>query len=127
MSRRSARGQTMVEFALVAPLFVLVLIGIINAGYAIYAYNTVANAARVAARVAIVNQSTADIEAEARRLTVALDSAAVTVQQVPCAEIGCQYSVTVAFDFEPIAPLIGDLFNPTISSTAVMPVESVNP
>lgn len=125
--RRAQRGQTLVEFALVAPLFFLLVIGIINVGYAIYAYNTVANAARVATRTAIVNQSAADVEAEARRLTVALGDDLITVTQGACATLGCSYSVTVEYDFQPVAPLIANLFDPTISSTAVMPIESVNP
>ena len=37
------------------------------------------------------------------------------------------FSVTVTFDYTPSTPLIGDLFNPTLSSTAVMPVEYENP
>ena len=127
MIRDRPRGQTLVEFALVVPLFVLIVVGLFNVGYGIYAYNTVANAARTAARVAVVNQSAADVEAEARRQTVALNDDRVTVTQAGCADLGCPYSVTVTYDFEPIAPLIGDLFDPTISSTAVMSVESENP
>lgn len=126
-SFRSRRGQTLVEFALVLPLFVLIVVGLFNVGYGIYAYNTVANAARSAARVAVVNQSAGAVEGEARRQTVALSEARVSVTQAACNTLGCPYGVTVTYDFEPIAPLIGDLFNPTISSTAVMSVESENP
>ncbi len=51
-------GQALVEFALVFPLFVLLVFGVLDAGRAILLYNTVASAARDAARVAIVNQAT---------------------------------------------------------------------
>jgi Flp pilus assembly protein TadG len=54
--RRGAPGQGLVEFALVFPLIILLLMGIFDLGRAIYAYNTVANAARQGARVAAVNQ-----------------------------------------------------------------------
>ncbi len=57
--KRSSRGQALVEFALVLPLFLLLIFGIVDAGRLIFTYNTVANSARDAARVAIVNQSTA--------------------------------------------------------------------
>lgn len=131
MSGRGAapghRGQSLVEFALVAPIFFLLLIGLFDAGYAIYSYNTVANAAREAVRVAIVNPAPDDVEAEARRAAVSLGASRVTVDQVPCNELGCSYSVTVTYDYEPATPLIGRLFNPTIASTAVMPVENENP
>ncbi len=51
-------GQSLVEFALVFPLFVLLAFGVIDAGRAVVTYNTVANAARDGARVAIVDQAT---------------------------------------------------------------------
>ena len=54
--RRSERGQGLVEFALVFPVFILLLFGILDLGRAVYAYNTIGDAAREGARVAIVNQ-----------------------------------------------------------------------
>jgi Flp pilus assembly protein TadG len=54
---KSPQGQALVEFALVVPLIVLLLMGIFDFGRVIYAYNTVANAARQGARVAAVNQA----------------------------------------------------------------------
>ncbi len=53
---RKSRGQALVEFALVTPLLTMLLFGIFDLGRAIYAYSTIANAARVGARVASVNQ-----------------------------------------------------------------------
>ena len=44
------------EFALVFPVFILLLFGILDLGRAVYAYNTIGDAAREGARVAIVNQ-----------------------------------------------------------------------
>lgn len=135
MRRRheSRSGQSLTEFALILPVFLLVLIGLLDIGRAIYAYNTVANAARTAARVAIVDQDPVTVEKSA------VDNAAgLGLQWTPgvgssdvdfasCAVQYCQASVTVTWDFDPITPLIGDLFNPTISSTASMPIELVNP
>ena len=51
------RGQALVEFALVFPIIALILFGIFDVGRAVYAYNTIANAARQGVRVAIVNQA----------------------------------------------------------------------
>lgn len=60
MTRRSRRlwerGQGLVEFALVFPVFILLLLGLLDLGRAVYAYNTIGDAAREGARVAIVNQ-----------------------------------------------------------------------
>ena len=46
-------GQALVEFALVVPVLILLLFGILDFGRAIYAYNTIADAARDGARVAV--------------------------------------------------------------------------
>ena len=51
-----SRGQGLVEFALVFPLIVLMLFGVFDLGRAVYAYNTIGNAARQGARIAAVNQ-----------------------------------------------------------------------
>jgi Flp pilus assembly protein TadG len=51
-----ARGQSLVEFALVFPLVMLLILGGIDVARGVYAYNTLANAARHGARVAAVNQ-----------------------------------------------------------------------
>jgi Flp pilus assembly protein TadG len=54
--RARETGQALVEFALVLPVFLLIVFGVFDLGRAVYAYNTVANAAREGARVAAVNQ-----------------------------------------------------------------------
>src|SRR5689334_6534843 len=58
MARRRKPGQALVEFALVLPVFLLIVFGLIDGGRLVFTYNTVSNAARTSARVAIVNQST---------------------------------------------------------------------
>ena len=40
------RGQSLVEFALVLPVFVLVLVSLFDLGRGVFAYNTLTNAAR---------------------------------------------------------------------------------
>jgi Flp pilus assembly protein TadG len=50
------RGQGLVEFTLVFPLIALLLFAVFDLGRGVYAYNTIANSARQAARVAAVNQ-----------------------------------------------------------------------
>jgi Flp pilus assembly protein TadG len=56
LRRRSrSRGQGLVEFALVLPIFLVILIGMVDLGRTIWANNSVANAAREAARFAAVH------------------------------------------------------------------------
>jgi len=46
-------GQSMVEFAVLAPIFFLLLLGTIDLGRAVYIYNTISDAAREGTRAAI--------------------------------------------------------------------------
>ncbi len=59
LKRRLAKGQTMVELALVAPLFFMVLFGIIILGIGVFYQQQIAHAAREAARYAVVNTGSA--------------------------------------------------------------------
>lgn len=56
---RSPRGQTLVEFALALPLFLMVIFGIIVLGIGVFYQQQVTNAAREGARFAAVHSATA--------------------------------------------------------------------
>ncbi|CAM3828703.1 TadE/TadG family type IV pilus assembly protein [Nocardioides zeicaulis] len=75
------RGAAAVELALVVPLFLLILIGIINVGVMVAQQIALGNAARQAARYAVVDGPTCtDVEAQARDALSApnMDSSAPT-------------------------------------------------
>ena len=130
LARRASGGQSLVEFALVLPLLILVMVGVFDAGRAIYAYNTVSNAARAGARVAIVNQDSAEIRARAKEMGVSLGLADGDIALDGCGgsvELGCSYEVRVRYVFTPALPFIDLVFPNEVSSTAVMTVEHVNP
>lgn len=55
------RGQAMVEFALVIPLFMLFLSGLLDFGFALFSRMTVINAAREGARAAVMVSNTSTI------------------------------------------------------------------
>ena len=55
--RRYRAGQTLVEFALVFPVFILLLFGLLDMGRYVYLNSTLSQAAREAARVAAVEAS----------------------------------------------------------------------
>jgi hypothetical protein len=54
--RSRARGQALVEFALVVPMFFLLLFGLIDVGRLVYVNNAFSQAAREAARYGSVEQ-----------------------------------------------------------------------
>jgi len=57
--RRRTKGQTLVEFALVAPWFFLLLFAIIEGGRFVFFYEVLNNATREGARYAIIHGSNA--------------------------------------------------------------------
>jgi len=57
---RSDRGQSLVEFALVLPVFVILVVGILDFGRAVWATSALASSAREAARYAIVHGGAPD-------------------------------------------------------------------
>ncbi|HET7471797.1 MAG TPA: TadE family protein [Candidatus Limnocylindrales bacterium] len=59
MRRRRTRGQALVEFSLVLPVFLVMLMAVIDVGRAIWAQNSLASAAREAGRYAIVHGGSA--------------------------------------------------------------------
>lgn len=69
-ARGAARGQALVEFAFVFPIIVFLAFAFIDIGRAVLTYNTLTNAARQAARVAVVSQvdpASGPIRCEANR------------------------------------------------------------
>lgn len=133
--RRGHRGQTLVEFALILPIFVLVLVGIFDFGRGVYAYNTISNASREAVRIGIVDQNVGRLQAEAVKASVALgaepgdvDVAFLTPDlQGTCASpanIGCVVEITVHYQYNAATPIISNLVGTIdMTSTTRQPIE----
>jgi Flp pilus assembly protein TadG len=77
--KKDLRGQTLVEFALVLPLLVLLLAGLFDVGRAVYYYHTLLNASREAARQAVVDQTLTHIQERGIDHAVALGLTAADV------------------------------------------------
>jgi hypothetical protein len=58
LAHRKASGQAVTELALILPIIILLLIGVIEFGFLLYAHVQVANAVREAARAASLYRST---------------------------------------------------------------------
>jgi hypothetical protein len=52
--RHGSRGQSMVEFALLSPVFFLMIMGLTDAARAVYDYNVISNASREGVREAVL-------------------------------------------------------------------------
>jgi hypothetical protein len=74
------RGQSLVEFALVLPIFFLVVAGMFDFGLGIYAELTLVNAAREGARIGVIDPGdTVAIETRVREMSSNLDASRLTV------------------------------------------------
>ena len=140
--RGRGRGQSLVEFALVFPIIILLILAFVEVGRAVFAWNTIANAARQGARVAAVNQLADVTECDesrpiedpydphwsykgcailaAKTIGVGATDVSVayapppgtTVECDPTLHVGCIAAVTVSYDFEISTPFVSSIIGP---------------
>ena len=141
-ARGHSRGQALVEMALVIPIFLLILVSLFDLGRAVFAYNTLTNAAREGARMAIVNQNVTSIVARAKNATaivelndpsvsvhfyqVAADGSADTTRVCNPVAVGCLAAVYFEATYQPITPIIANIVfghGVTFAADAVLSVE----
>jgi Flp pilus assembly protein TadG len=147
--RHGSLGQTLVEFALVVPVVILLLLGIFDLARVVYMFNAVSDAARNGVREAIVNQDCTAVATMARASAPAVDlspsnAVVLTVYKAPvvssnptpdvCPSLGGGYGigylaeVRVQTTFQAITPLIAQLIGPLpLASTARLPIERAYP
>ncbi len=133
-SRRQG-GQSLVEFALVIPVFLLILMGVVDFGMAIYKFNGVSQAAREIARVTSVHpcagatpcapglppsaETAAAIQVQKGLIPgltvsqiICVDNAGV--QKSPCNFATDSVQVTVTSLYRPVTPILGSLITWTM-------------
>ena len=128
-ARPRMRGQTLVEFALVAPIFFLILFSIIDFGRYVYTVQILNNAAREGARYAIVHGSAgipssgdpapgttssdptgANVKAVVRRNAVAVVNSTASLVITPVWPDGNgrgkTVTVSVSYPFKTLIPIV---------------------
>ena len=79
-TRRRREGQSLVEFAVVLPVFLLILAGILDFGLGLYSQMTIINASREGARLGVVEPgNVAAVDARVKAMTAGLDQSQLTV------------------------------------------------
>ena len=79
-SKSRERGQELVEFALVIPVVMMVMMAILEFGMLIFSYNTISNAAREGARYgSVFPTDITGIDEAARTLTTGLNEDLLTI------------------------------------------------
>ena len=148
--RQRQRGQGLVEFALTIPVLLLVILAVFDIGRAVFIYNTMTNATREGARLAIVNQTEASIDQrvieQAGGVDTDVNKVDITYRNAgpnpdplqnavcdgagsnPPLSIGCVAVVNYEASWTAITPVIGSILGPiTLHAQAALPVEYVCP
>jgi Flp pilus assembly protein TadG len=124
-ARHRSRGQALVEFAFVAPIFLLLLFAVIDFGRYVYYVQILNNAAREGARYAIVNGANSftpagpaaddsKVDAKVRNYAIGvIGTAALTVHSawgtppgIPSNDRGQRVHVSVSYDFHSMIPIV---------------------
>lgn len=143
MSGHHERGQSMVEFAMVSTVFLMMLFGIIEMGRALYDFHLVSNAARLGSRYAMVRGSdcvktlagcsaatAAQIQTYVRSVSPGIPAGSLSVATSwatgteclgsPFQGAGCTVTVTATYSFATVAPILGIGTIPMSSSSTMV-------
>lgn len=105
---RDKRAATGIEFALTAPLFILIIFGLLQFGLWIWTQFALQHATEMAARCASVNStkcgSTSDIQTYAAQQALGLN---VSSSIFGFSKISCGNQVTANYIFPAFAPALG--------------------
>ena len=118
-------GQSLAEFAIVAPLFIIMVFGIIDFSLGLKAWLTVSNASREGARVLVLGQSCSQVTSQAQTVAQGLAGVSVSITPATCTgNSGDPMTVTVSYTYNSVTPLgrfVQRLSGPiTMTSTSTM-------
>ena len=97
--RGRSRGQALVEFALVVPIFLLVLCGILDFGFMLFNRMTVINAAREGARVAAMTADDTTVTTVATNRVIAAAASAGMGLTASNVQIGCLETSSASYSW----------------------------
>ncbi len=131
--RRNRRATAAVEFAVVAPVFLLLVFGMIEYGRMVMVYQVLTNASREGARVAVLDgATTASVTSQVNTYLSngTITGATVTVTPNPpsTAEYGDPVTVTVSIPFSQVSWLPSPMYlgGKTLTSSTVMRRETMD-
>lgn len=128
MIHRRDRGAAAVEFALLLPLLLLLIFGIIDFGRALNAQITLTQAAREGARLAALGEP--NVVSGTQAAATGLSPVAVSVTSCPVnAGTGANATVKVSYTFSFVTPLsaLSGLFGSALPSTLTLTAQGVMP
>jgi Flp pilus assembly protein TadG len=109
LHKQYKKGQSLVEFAIIIPLFVLIVMFIFDIGRAVYYYSVLYNAVREGARVASVGETDINLLQSLvrdRAYGMDLPLGGVTIAPNPITTTSQLVTVSAVYSFSPITPLV---------------------
>ena len=125
--RRNKKGQSVVEFALVLPILLLLMLGMIEFGFVFHEYLVITYAAREGARSAALGSTDAVVITTVKNVASEINKGQIAITITPATRVrGSSVTVQVTNPIKINTPLISAFFpqNPfPLSGTAIMRVE----
>ena len=152
MHSHRASGQSLAEFALVIPIFLLIVMALFDIGRGVFIYNGLTNATREAARLAIVNQDKDLVAQRAQAMAFGTEITTTPAALVnfyragpntdnvemnpPCDNsdathqiaVGCIAVVDAQATWQAVTPIVGNLIGPiNLEARSELSIELVCP
>lgn len=112
-SIKNQKGQSLVEFAMILPFLLLLIMGIVQFGMLLNSYLGLQNAAREGARTGIVGSTNTEIQNSIIATSPTLDVNNLTINITPSEAIresGEALTVKVSYNFQLTIPIISNIF-----------------
>jgi uncharacterized protein (UPF0333 family) len=125
---KSIKGQAMVEFVLILPVFLLLLLGMADISRVISANFVLENASRSAARVGVISNSDSDIITAIENGTDSLDASSITYTITPTEGTrgsGDELTIEINYTVDILTPIVSNVLGNSIpvSGKTIMRVE----
>ena len=125
--RRSKRGQSLVEIALILPILLIILFGILEFGRVFHSYLVITHAAREGARYGIISKDVDEIKQKVQDASpgITLNLSDIDVNPSTNLTAGVPLTISVEYQVDLFTPVLGDIIpNPVpISTSTTMRVE----
>jgi Flp pilus assembly protein TadG len=122
------KGQSMVEFALILPVFLILLLGMFDTSRVLNTKFVLENVARNAARIGAVSNSDSNVISEIQNGTVSLNAANLNYTISPTESsrsFGDNIIITINYDVDINTPIVSNIIGGTVVVTgkSIMRIE----
>lgn len=121
MKLQEKKGQALVEFAIILPIVLLLVMGILEFGLIMNSYLSIEHASREGARAGSVGGSDVDIQNAVNSVLTDHDLNRLTIQTLPSESNrtrGEALTVRLLYDYHVTVPIISAILNNTIELEA---------